>query len=59
MDVKLRPLLGRLVGKLAGLPAGARVHSETFFLYAKKNCLAAAATLPVSRALERAVVSPR
>ena len=32
------------------------VHSETF-LYAKKSCLAAAATLPVSRALERAVVN--
>ncbi len=33
------------------------VHSETFFLYAKKSCLAAAATLPVSRAFKQAVVS--
>ena len=35
------------------------VHTETFFLYAKKSCLAAAATLPVSQAFKQAVVSPR
>ena len=38
-------------------PRELHVRSETFFLYAKKSNLAAAATLPMSRALQRAVVS--
>ena len=38
-------------------PRALHARTETFFLYAKKSYLAAATTLPMSWALQRAVVS--
>jgi hypothetical protein len=53
----LSALRVRVRDAAAPVAAAQHVHRETFLFHAKKSNLAAAATLPMARALQRAVVS--